>query len=63
MVVAIDISEDQAEKLSAKAEQLGITPEALARAAVIDLLDRKEDFSEAAAYVLSKNAELYKRLS
>lgn len=63
MVVSINISEEQAEKLSAEAERLGLTPEQLASAAVIDLLERKEDFSDATSYVLTKNAELYKRLS
>ena len=63
MVLVINISEDQAEKLGAEAKRLGLTPEQLARAAVVDLLDRREDFGAAAAYVLEKNAELYKRLS
>ena len=63
MVVAIDISEEQSRKLKSEAERLGLTPEQLAKAAVVDLLDRKEDFDDAAAYVLAKNAELYKRLS
>ena len=63
MMVSIEISEDQAEKLSAEAERLGLTPEQLARAAVVDLLDRQDDFRAAASYVLEKNAELYKRLS
>ncbi len=63
MKVAIDISEDQAARLTSEARELGISPEALVKAAVVDMLERKGDFSAAAAYVLDKNRELYKRLS
>lgn len=63
MKVAFDISEDQAARLGSEAEKLGISPEALAKAALVDMLDRKDDFAEAAAHVLGKNQELYRRLS
>ncbi len=63
MHVAIDISEEQAKRLKTEADRLGLTPEQFTKAAVVDLLDRKDDFSRAASYVLDKNADLYARLS
>jgi hypothetical protein len=43
---------------------LGISPEQLASAAVADLVERPaDDFTRAASKVLSKNAELYRRLA
>ncbi|MEM8961542.1 MAG: DNA-binding protein [Acidobacteriota bacterium] len=63
MKVAIDFSKDQAARLNSEAKRLGVSPEALVKAAVVDMLDRKEDFASAASYVLGKNQELYERLS
>jgi hypothetical protein len=41
-----------------------VTPEELARAGLEDWLRQpREDFVQAARYVLEKNAELYKRLA
>lgn len=64
MKIPIELSDPQAEKLRAEARRLGIEPHDLAAAAVVDLLNREApDFDQAAAYVLRKNQELYKRLS
>ena len=63
MKLTIDISENQAAKLTSEAEKLGIGPEALVKAAVVEMLERKDDFTAAADHVLSKNRELYQRLS
>ena len=64
MKIPIELSELQAEKLRGEAQRLGIRPEDLAAAAVVDLLGRHgEDFESAASYVLQKNEELYRRLS
>jgi Arc/MetJ-type ribon-helix-helix transcriptional regulator len=64
MNVAFELPAAQAEKLERAAERLGISPSELARAALSDLLaDRDEDFRAAAERVLSKNAELYRRLA
>jgi hypothetical protein len=64
MNVAFELPTAQAEKLQRAADRLGISPSELARAALSDLLaDRDEDFSAAADRVLSKNAELYRRLA
>ncbi len=64
MKLSIDLSPAQAERLRLEAERLGLTPEDLARAAVTDLLaSTAEDFKTAAARVLKKNEELYRRLA
>jgi hypothetical protein len=64
MTIPIELSEAQAEKLRDQAQRLGVEPQALAAAAVIDLLNREApDFEPAAEYVVRKNRELYKRLS
>lgn len=64
MRIPIELSEAQAEKLRSRAERLGVEPETLAAAAVVDLLEREApDFALAAEHVLGKNRELYKRLS
>jgi hypothetical protein len=64
MKIAIELPEAQADRLQEEALRLGIQPEELARAAVIDLLQREPgDFAAAAAYVLQKNRELYDRLA
>jgi hypothetical protein len=64
MKLSIDLSPAQAERLRLEAERLGLTPEDLARAAVADLLaSTAEDFKTAAARVLKKNEELYRRLA
>ena len=57
MKVAIDINEEQSARLNAEAAKLGVSPEALAKAAVIDVLERKEKLANAVNYVLGKNAE------
>jgi hypothetical protein len=64
MKLTIDLSPAQAERLRLEAERLGLAPEDLARAAVVDLLGtRDEDFEAAAKRVLQKNEELYRRLA
>lgn len=64
MNVAFELPPAQAEKLRQAAEQLGISPSELARAAVTDLLAERDDsFRQAAERVLRKNAELYRRLA
>lgn len=64
MKVAFELPAAQAEKLRQEAERLGVSPDELARAAVADLLAvREEDFRVAAARVLRKNEDLYRRLA
>jgi len=64
MVLPVELTESQLESLRQRAKALGISPEQLAAAAVADLVAQPEDdFARAAARVMSKNAELYRRLA
>ena len=64
MKIALELSPDQAERLTTTASRLGVRPEDLALAALADLLGQSdEDFRQAAQHVLEKNRELYRRLS
>jgi hypothetical protein len=64
MKLALELPAAQAEKLRQEAARLGLAPEDLARAAVLDLLSTPDaEFQAAAARVLQKNQELYKRLA
>jgi hypothetical protein len=64
MRVAIELTESQIDELRARAKRLGLAPEELAGAAVADLLSAPDpEFERAAQRVLSKNAELYRRLA
>ena len=62
--ITVPIAEDRLERLRALAEQAGVAPEELARAGLEEWLTRpRDDFAPTAAYVLRKNAELYRRLA
>ena len=64
MKLSIELTETEGTKLRAEAARLGVKPEALARAALADLLrNEDEEFRRAAEYVLRKNEELYRRLA
>ena len=61
--LSIQMGDEQLKALREKAQQLGVSVEALARAAVLDLVRHSDDaFEKAAERVLAKNAELYERL-
>jgi hypothetical protein len=63
MRIFVELPEPQADKLRGEAQRLGVRPEDLATAAVVDLLNREVgDFDAAARYVLKRNRELYERL-
>ena len=63
-VLKITVSEERLAKLQEKARRLQVTPEALLEASLEELLGRlDEEFQQAMARVLSKNAELYRRLA
>ena len=62
--VTIAIPEKPMLRLKELAEVAGIAPEELLRLSVEQWLsDPKEDFAQAATYLLKKNAELYRRLA
>ncbi|HET9768209.1 MAG TPA: hypothetical protein VFS60_15250 [Thermoanaerobaculia bacterium] len=61
--VVIDLTEEQLARLNEQAAALGVRPEDLARAAVVDLVTKPaNDFRQVAEHVLAKNAELYRQL-
>ena len=63
-VLKIAVSEERLAKLEEKARRLRVTPEALLEASLEELVGRlDEEFQEAMARVLSKNADLYRRLA
>jgi hypothetical protein len=64
MLLPVELTESQVESLRQRAKTLGVSPEQLAAAAVADLVAQPaDDFQKAAARVLSKNSELYRRLA
>jgi antitoxin FitA len=61
--ITIDIPDEQLQKLQQLARDSQVSPEDLLRVNIEDWLARPQDeFTQAAAYVLNKNAELYRRL-
>ena len=64
MRLSVDLTPAEEAQLAALAARLNVPTEALAAAALRDLLERREaDFQDAAARVLADNAELYRRLA
>jgi hypothetical protein len=63
-VLAVPLPEERLAQLRELAQRAGVSPEELARAGLEDWLRQpREDFVQAARYVLQKNAELYRRLA
>jgi len=63
--VMVSFSEGKMAEVKQAAQKLGLTPEELLKASVEEKLQVLMDsrFEEAAAFVLKKNAELYRRLA
>jgi antitoxin FitA len=62
--ITIDISDQHLQKLQQLARDNQVSPEDLLRVNIEDWLARPQDeFTQAADYVLKKNAELYRRLA
>ena len=62
--ITIALPEEHLVKLNEMARQLGVVPEDLVRVSIEELLARPEaDFEQTVDYVLTKNAELYRRLA
>ena len=59
----IPIAEERLTRLHALAAVAGVSPEEYLRQRVDALLTADEAFQQAAAYVLKKNEELYRRLA
>ena len=64
MTLTIELTTEQERVLRSKAAGSGITPEDLARQAVADLVEKGDDpeFDRIIGRVLTRNAELYRRL-
>jgi hypothetical protein len=64
MRLSVELTGAQEAQLAAIARRLNVPAEALAAAALRDLLERREaDFEVAVERVLAKNEELYRRLA
>jgi predicted transcriptional regulator len=60
----VALPEDRLQELEKIAARYNVSPEALVRVSIEDLLTRSdESFRSALDYVLTKNAELYRRLA
>jgi predicted DNA-binding protein len=61
--VTIALPDEPMLRLQELAKEAGVAPEELLRASVEHWLAKpKEDFAQAASYVLKKNAELYRQV-
>ena len=62
--LTIQLSDETADRLETLADELGMSLEEVAQISIDDQLKRLgQEYEEAAEEVLSKNAELYQRLS
>lgn len=62
--ITIQIEDNKAQALREKAKRYGLDPEQFLASFVEDLISQPDsDFEEAALRVLTKNKELYQRLS
>jgi antitoxin FitA len=62
--ITIDLSDSHLQTLQELARVHGVSVEALLRVSIEDWLSSSEsNFTQAAEYVLKKNAELYRRLA
>ena len=65
MTINIQLDENEITKLKVLADDKGVSVEILARQVVVDLLSKSDDpeFDRIIERVLSRNTELYRRLS
>jgi hypothetical protein len=62
--ITIPLTDDRVAELRIRAQKAGLAPEEFLRLRVEQLLTQPdEQFREAAAYVLEKNTDLYRRLA
>jgi hypothetical protein len=61
--ISVDLPDEIAARVDEAARLHGVSVEELVRMSVEEKLARDADLASAAEYVLSKNAELYERLS
>ena len=61
--LTFQVADAKAERLEDAAREMGVPVEDLLQRITDDFLSRKGSFEAAAKYVLTKNAELYRRLA
>lgn len=61
--IEIMLPDDVASRIAQAARERGLSVDELLRNSILEKLDRDAEFESASARVLSKNAELYERLS
>jgi antitoxin FitA len=62
--ITIPLSDERLKQIEELARRVNVSPEELARPGLEDWLRQpREDFVQAAAHVLQKNADLYRRLA
>ena len=64
--VTIPLTEGESALLNSTAQQLGVSPQQLARSSIVDALNRLQndsEFASAVKAVLTTNEELYQRLA
>jgi len=62
--ITITLPEDRAHKLQELAARFQVSPEDLLRVSLEEILTRPDEaFQQAVQYVLTKNADLYRRLA
>jgi hypothetical protein len=59
----ITLPDEVAAQVEQAAQDRGVSVQDLLASSVVEKLEREAEFESAAAYVFTKNAELYKRLS
>jgi len=62
-ILEIPVPDETAAKIEEAAQEKGVSIEELVRQSVEEKLARDAQFEDAAHHVLTKNAELYQRLS
>ena len=62
--ITIKLSQEQYQQLQQIANQQDISPEKILESKIVEWLQESQtDFNQAANYVLTKNSELYQRLT
>ena len=59
----LTLPDEIAAKIEQAANDRGVSVQDILQASVVEKLEREAEFEAAAAHVLAKNAELYRRLS
>jgi predicted transcriptional regulator len=61
--IEITLSDEIASKVEQAAQDRGVSVQELLQTSVVEKLEREAEFKSATTHVLSKNRELYERLS